>query len=193
MKKRSIAFLLTIAMIVSLIPVSLAADAPAGVQLVLEDDGPLKQGESKRLLILGNDFPVDDIQYTVAEENRDKIEIDRDGNVRVKDDYAVQDGDTVEVTASIQYYDGDDVLFYENFEPKAPDVAGDLTEISEYGRFEHNDWGADGCDYTERAYTITDTNAAEGGQASRTGRYGVTQRDSKNSGLSAAYTELDAP
>ena len=49
MKKRSIAFLLTIAMIVSLIPVSLAADAPAGVQLVLEDDGPLKQGESKRL------------------------------------------------------------------------------------------------------------------------------------------------
>ncbi len=198
-RNRFLSLLLAVATVLSMTATgmtSYAAEAGRsdlpGVTLELGAE-TLKQGGTERLFILGNDFPVDGIQYAVAEKDQDKIEVDQNGNVRIKNSYGVAKDETATVTATIQYYDREDVLFYEDFEPKAANAKGDLTEKSEYGRFQFNDWGTAGYTQSERAYTITDTSRAEGGQASRTGRYGVTQRDSKASGLQGAYTVLENP
>lgn len=191
--KRLLALLLAFVMVTSAVPLSAAADAPAGVTLELSAES-LEQGKTERLLILGNDFPVDAITYTVDAEGAGKITIDRDGNVAVAEGYTVPEaGETVTVQAEIEYYDRDDVLYYENFEPRAVDAAGELTDQSEYGRFQGNDWGAElGWQAAERPYVITDENPAPGNsQASRTGRYGVTQVSKTITGAQAPYSYLE--
>ena len=112
----------------------------------------LGKNDNARFFVEGNsNFPIDKITYTY---DVNKLEIDANGNVSIKDSYYPPNGgEDVIVEANIEYYTGDNVITYNGFE---------------------NGHSWFGYDDSASKYRITGTSTVSGGQASRTGRYGAT-------------------
>ncbi|MBU5442213.1 immunoglobulin-like domain-containing protein [Paenibacillus sp. MSJ-34] len=92
----------------------------SGKDLALSFDSTvLSKGSGDRLFIDGGfDYVIDHVAYSLNDEDKDKVEVDRDGNIQVKPSYNPDESgdDQVTVYATVSYYEGDDILFVDHFE-----------------------------------------------------------------------------
>ncbi|EPY11481.1 InlB B-repeat-containing protein [Paenibacillus alvei] len=77
----------------------------------------LQAGERQRLIVDTADrFVADNISFTPAEKDKDKIEVDAAGFVTVKKGYVPTENEVVTVNASVDYINKADTMFYDGFE-----------------------------------------------------------------------------
>ena len=76
--------------------------------------GTLMQDESERVYLEGaEDYAIAGVTYSV---NNDKVEVDKYGNLSIKEGVTLTGNETVTVTADVTYYDKEDVVFADSFE-----------------------------------------------------------------------------
>lgn len=83
------------------------------------DSTVLSKGSSDRLFVDGGfDYVIDDVAFSLNDEDKAKVDVDRDGNIQVKPSYhpVESEDDQVTVYATVSYYEGSDILFMDNFE-----------------------------------------------------------------------------
>ena len=93
-----------------------AEEGAPGFKLVYceDDTGTLVPGESERVYLEGaEDYAIAGVTYSV---NNDKVEVDKYGNLSIKEGVTLTGNETVTVTADVTYYDKEDVVFADNFE-----------------------------------------------------------------------------
>lgn len=75
-----------------------------------------KDGTGRVYLENINDFAIENVSYTVDNE---KVKVDDSGNLTLDADAVLEEGETVTVTAHVDYYTSENTLFADNFEGDA--------------------------------------------------------------------------
>jgi len=88
----------------------------ANIALIRQNE-TLQAGERQRLIVDTADmFVADNISFSAAEKDKDKIEVDAAGFVTVKKGYVPTENEVVTVNASVDYFNKADTMFYDGFE-----------------------------------------------------------------------------
>lgn len=88
----------------------------ANIALVRQNE-TLQAGERARLIVDTADmFIADNISFSPANKDKDKIEVDGAGFVTVKKGYVPTENEVVTVNVSVDYFNKADTMFYDGFE-----------------------------------------------------------------------------
>ena len=88
----------------------------ANIALIRQNE-TLQAGERQRLIVDTADmFVADNISFSPAEKDKDKIEVDASGFVTVKKGYVPTENEVVTVNVSVDYFNKADMMFYDGFE-----------------------------------------------------------------------------
>lgn len=93
-----------------------SAQYSANIALIRQND-TLRAGDRTRLMVDTADvFVADNISFSPADQDKDKIEVDDAGFVTVKKGYIPTGNEEVTVHVSVDYFNKADTKFYDGFE-----------------------------------------------------------------------------
>ncbi|WMT39240.1 immunoglobulin domain-containing protein [Paenibacillus sp. D2_2] len=88
----------------------------ANIALVRQNE-TLRAGESERLIVdTADTFVADNISFSPADKDKNKIEVDGAGFVTVKKGYVPKANEEVTVNVSVDYFNKADTMFYDGYE-----------------------------------------------------------------------------
>ncbi|MEK5478028.1 stalk domain-containing protein [Paenibacillus sp. FSL R5-0407] len=93
-----------------------SAQYSASIALIRQND-TLRAGDRTRLIVdTGDVFVADNISFSPADQDKDKIEVDNAGFVTVKKGFVPTGNEEVTVEVSVDYFNKANTLFYDGFE-----------------------------------------------------------------------------